>query len=50
VTPKVTKTQHQSPLSLIIHRVRFIKKPAKKSTLAFNRGMKLRKPSILVVN
>jgi hypothetical protein len=36
-------------LSLVIHKVR-LKKNRQKSTLAFNRGVKLRKPSILVVN
>jgi hypothetical protein len=36
-------------LNLVIHRVRF-KKNLQKSALAFKGGMKLRKPSILVVN
>jgi ABC-type enterochelin transport system ATPase subunit len=36
-------------LSFVIHRVR-LKKHLQKSTLAFKKGVKLRKPSILVVN
>jgi hypothetical protein len=37
-----------SNLSLVIHRVRFLKKPAKKY-IRIQEGMKLRKPSILMV-
>jgi hypothetical protein len=37
-----------STLRLVIHRVRF-KKYLQKTSLAFKRGMKFRKPSILMV-
>ncbi len=37
-------------LSLVIHRLRFQKKKTPKKCISIQRGMKLRKPSILVVN
>jgi hypothetical protein len=51
VIPKVRKTQHQNP-EFIDTQGEIFKKLAKKSTLAFKGagGVKLRKPSILVVN
>jgi hypothetical protein len=48
VIRKVRKTQHQNP-EFGHTRVRFKKKPAKKY-ISIQQGMKLRKPSILVVN
>jgi hypothetical protein len=50
VIHKVRKTQNQNPeFGHTVHKVRF-KKNLQKRTLAIQRGMKLRKPSILVVN
>ncbi len=37
-------------LSLVIHRVRLKKKNLQKKYISIQRGMKLRKPSILVIN
>ncbi len=48
VIRKVRKTQHQT-LILVIHRWDYKKKLAKKY-ISIQRGMELRKPSILVVN
>jgi hypothetical protein len=48
VIRKVRKTQHQNPEFGLTQGE--IKKKLQKNTLAFKGGMKLRKPSILVVN
>jgi hypothetical protein len=49
VIPKVRKTQHQNPEFGHTQGGEIKKNPAKKY-ISIQRGMKLRKPSILVVN
>jgi hypothetical protein len=47
---KVRKTQHQNPEFGVIHQVRFKKINLQKKSISIKGGLKLRKPSILVIN
>jgi hypothetical protein len=50
VIRKVKEKHNTKTLSLVIHGVRFFKKPAKIKYISIQLGLKLKKPSILVVN